>query len=245
MKIDRIAMTGADDTLTAAELIPLSQKYPHLEWAILLSVDSAGRSRFPSYHWMRELKAVAKDHNLVLAGHLCGKWVRNLVNKGEFAFRDDYPWLYEMFPRIQLNFHAEDLKVVPEFYDRLRESSDKQFIFQMDGVNNGLAHQGNVSGIDIVPLFDTSGGAGIVPESWDFGNRDWCADRYQGYAGGLGPHNLAIQLDDMASAVGDRIIWIDMETWIRTGPNFDLEKVERCLEIGTNWRESCPTQPQP
>jgi len=56
---------------------------------------------------------------------------------------------------------------------------------------------------------------------------------YHGYAGGLGPENLAEQLPLIGQAAGDCRIWVDMESRVRSDNDrqFDLAKVRKCLEI--------------
>jgi hypothetical protein len=92
-------------------------------------------------------------------------------------------------------------------------------------------------------------GAGILPREWPkpiyldvHPGDDGCGvqqHRYHGYAGGLGPDNLAEQIPlILAAAAGNEHtaegrIWIDMETRVRSSDDrtFDLAKVRRCLEI--------------
>jgi phosphoribosylanthranilate isomerase len=56
---------------------------------------------------------------------------------------------------------------------------------------------------------------------------------YHGYAGGLGPDNLAHEIPRIAKAAGDARVWLDMESGVRSNNDkqFDLDKVLQCLEI--------------
>ena len=58
-----------------------------------------------------------------------------------------------------------------------------------------------------------------------------------GYAGGLGPSNLAAELERINKAASDQAIWIDMETHIRSNADltFDLNKAVKCLELSLPW----------
>jgi hypothetical protein len=57
-----------------------------------------------------------------------------------------------------------------------------------------------------------------------------------GFAGGLGLDNLEDQLERLATVAGDRAIWIDMESKIRSeADEFDRDKVRRCLEIARRY----------
>jgi predicted component of viral defense system (DUF524 family) len=46
----------------------------------------------------------------------------------------------------------------------------------------------------------------------------------------LGPENLAEQLKAIEDVVGDRDVWIDMESRIRTNDKLDLDKAEQVLK---------------
>jgi phosphoribosylanthranilate isomerase len=77
-------------------------------------------------------------------------------------------------------------------------------------------------------LFDSSGGKGISPKSWP----SVPAALRCGFAGGLGPDNLASELGRLERIVGDRSVWIDMQSRVRSedGAVLDLAKVRACLE---------------
>ena len=159
-----------------------------------------------------------------LSGHIQGYYLRTLAEG-----RWDFPTtLWPYFQRIQLNFHGVALEVSDLFYAQLLQPF-KQFIFQMDGVNEAIYYKAmSFPDINIVPLYDASAGEGILPETW----REPVEHKYNGYAGGLGPDNLQDQLYKIAQVVGPLEIWIDMETRLR-GDNdvFDLEKCRQVMRI--------------
>jgi hypothetical protein len=239
MILDRVTITGADDSIHPSALVPLSDRFPFVEWGILLSKSSEGRARFPSLKWMEELMEWAAS-DLALSGHLCGAWVRDLCRAGS-AFAIERPTIAAQFNRFQLNFHAENHSYPGEMIvagmRKLLPPAEslcpfQGFIFQFDDVNNGLMKVAVEAGVTAYPLFDISGGAGILPESWP----KPCA-AYCGYAGGLSPDNLAEQLPKIAEAAGDARVWIDVETHVRSNDDrqFDLDKVQRFLEIAAPW----------
>jgi phosphoribosylanthranilate isomerase len=102
---------------------------------------------------------------------------------------------------------------------------DHDFIYQCDGVNDRWIRELEFGS----PLFDTSGGAGVLPNRWPGA---W-PGRYCGYAGGLGPDNVVEQLTRIRIAAneGERF-WIDMERRVRSDDDeqFDLDKVRTVLE---------------
>lgn len=245
-------MTGPDDSVKPEDLQPLADKYPFVEFGILVSSSHNGEERFPSTSWQAELDEFLQqeDNFYKLSLHMCGKWVRDLLI-GRVSFHLS---MLRNFERIQLNFHAENTPCQSDglaaILDKIGKRGEKQFIFQIDG-SGGNKHLDDVwdsadrltCGVSAVPLFDVSGGAGISPAQWP--SPQWMdtdsAYCYHGYAGGLGPHNLDDQIQKIAEVVDKANpktkIWIDMETHIRSNNDkqFDLEKVAKCLEIASKY----------
>lgn len=227
MHLDRVTITGADDSVAPEDLIILGERYPFVEWGILFSGSRQGTARYPSADWLARLgKLAGKLPNL--CAHLCGTWVRNIVLEGAPTWWSKYEPLPVIFKRVQLNFHGQFHKAGPVFPPRLRRLGmiHQEFILQHDGVNDGTILS-LAKDLPVVPLFDRSGGAGVVPASWPA--PIW---RYQGYAGGLGPDNIEDEIHRILDVAGDSRIWIDMETKVRSADDerFDLDKVEICLK---------------
>lgn len=229
MKLDRVTITGADDSIKPTDLLALSKKYPFVEWGILMSLSNQGNTvRFPSRRWIDSLVAMKQANpDVKLSAHLCGKYVRDLVEHGENRFRDEQALLWHLCDRIQLNFHGNwhtmsewFLKVLPTF-------KGKQVIFQVDGIND-MAWVKCKDDCDAVPFFDASHGAGVKPSGWPSA----FSGVMNGYSGGLGPEGLTQDIEAISEAAGDETFWIDMESRVRSSVDreFDLEKVERCLE---------------
>lgn len=227
MKLSRVTITGADDSIDPKELAALSDEFGFVEWGVLFSSSKSGVPRYPSRAWLKTLwkESIMLD----LSAHLCGKLVRDLVLNGDFTWARDYGTLPEAFRRVQLNFHGQFHKAVPGFTSALREHKEKEFIFQHDGVNDAsiLAFTSDPS-VRVAPLFDRSGGEGILPKEWPKPIHEYC-----GYAGGLGPDNLRDQLLEIGKVTGDTRIWIDAETGVRSADDrqFDLLKVRKFLGI--------------
>lgn len=232
MNIDRVTITGADDSVHVEQLVALSERYPFVEWGILLSQSAMGiKYRFPSMNWLNHL-----SRNMVpmqLSGHICGRWVQDMLAGTGYSLKLDLSHVLHCFQRLQWNFHAEHHLVRQEMMPDVLHSLKQQHIFQMDGVNENLLTAMRLQGINVVPLFDLSGGAGIVPAEWP----PAINGLYCGYAGGLGPMNLEYELGRIAKAAGDATIWIDMERRVRSQADrrFDLLKVEACLRIAEHW----------
>ena len=240
MKVDRVTLTGADDSTNPAELFRISEKYPFVEWGILLSDRVEGNNRFPSLSWVHDFVGLYEEHmdvgnKINISGHICGKWVREICKGNWDNFSNHHADLEQYLQRVQLNFHAYLHKVDEEpFIEGLKEMGYGQVIFQLDDINNSILDVAQSRGINAAPLFDLSGGTGVLPKKWPEAR-----DCYCGYAGGLSPANLSQQLDIISESVGDRTIWIDAETHVRSLDDrvFDLNKVERFLEIAEAYVE--------
>lgn len=240
--VDRITLTGANEKTEPHDLLAISEEFPFVEWGILLSKANMGSApRFPGRKWLRKLACAEYMRPMLLSGHLCGRWVRD-VCKGKWTFLDDLGELAKMFGRVQLNFHAEVHKLDhQQFVGAFRTTGGAhwaipyaegcQFIFQLDDVNDSILDVAKAGGVDAAPLFDLSGGAGVLPERWPV------ARGYCGYAGGLSPENVAEQLALIERAAGDGPIWIDVETHVRSENDriFDLDKVRAFIQNALPW----------
>lgn len=232
--IRRVTVTGADDSIWPEELVPIAEGYSFVEFGILLSKKRQGNQRYPSRDWWEELYVLQRKENLVLSGHLCGEWVRKLC-LGMPSFFEEFGHAWKMFSRFQMNFHAEHHPVdEKKLSDLIRQHlRDIPIIFQMDGVNEKIFHSLDARwGIAAFPLFDQSGGTGLLPGEWP----KQPPNQYCGYAGGLSPDNLQEEMEKI-SKVANTHIWIDAETLLRSEDDqvFDLEKVRRFLEAAEPW----------
>lgn len=237
MKLVCITFTGPDDRTNQDDLLRISEEVPKVEWGILLSRSMAGPDRysprFPSHSWLSRWHEY--DGSFNLAGHLCGGYVRDILG-GEFKIWDERVEA-DLFKRFQLNFHADPIANSSGLFclSGFRTYLGREFIFQMDGVNEPVFHELVASGIQFQPLFDMSHGEGRLPDSWPSIDDPVFRSRPCGFAGGLGPDNLAEQLRVLADHVGDKEdVWVDMETKIRNDADeFDLDLVRRCIDIAS------------
>lgn len=236
MIITKVTMTGADDTIRHSELFKTSEIFPFVEWGILVGAEYYGRSRFPSKSWLETLAKKAEiDSKAKFSCHLCGRFVNNILMGGDvFQHLPMEDWA-ALFSRVQINTHGVMHQFAPIALENLmRQHENLQFIFQYDEANPLLMQY-------ILPkggsaLFDASHGAGVLPAKWP----QAIPGVKCGYAGGLGPENIAAELEKINQVVPeDTEIWIDMETKlftteIRSGnpvTKFDIKKVTEVLQI--------------
>lgn len=232
MKINKVTMTGADDSIDPKQLVEISKKYPFVEWGILVSRKSQGNNRFPSHDWMNKLNELATKEKLQLSCHLCGDYVKEiLMDNHHFILELGNIW--EQFKRAQINTHGYKHQFTRGGIAGLKKI-DKEIIFQYDGANKTMIELAIFDGVKCSTLFDMSHGAGILPKEWPNPIEGIAC----GYAGGLSPENITEQIKQIESKVGNYELWIDMETQIRSydDKQFNLDKVvsvlESCIKTG-------------
>lgn len=228
-----VTITGADDSTSIDWMLDLQQRFPFVEWGLLVSANNAGSNRFPTIEWLHDL--YPEQHKLRTSVHVCGRWVRDICKGDWFPLLANVGATVSQAQRIQLNFHAEAHKLGDAFVVAAKLASvGKQLIFQLDGVNDHLVDLARCSDVRACPLYDRSGGNGVLPDEWP-----WIGQYYTGYAGGLGPDNIAEQLKQIAVKVGDNVCWIDMERRVRTEDDqqLDVVAVEKVLSICKQYRD--------
>jgi len=58
MRLTRVTLAGADESVDPKELSALSAEFPFCEWGILLSEKRAGSPRYPGLDWLNELRTL-------------------------------------------------------------------------------------------------------------------------------------------------------------------------------------------
>lgn len=232
MKLHTVTITGADDSTNIQHLIDLSLEFPFVEWGILVSKKEEGNYRFPSRDWIDRFGKAVKAHNLKVAMHLCGRWSRNFcVGDLDFA---ELPSVANFAQRIQINtwgYNYADSRKVKFDWPIEGDRSSKCFIFQWTLLGEMLSNDARGKGYFVSGLFDGSGGQGRLP------SLNWPSSRFfpfpMGYAGGLGPDNVAEQLHQIMynSRESKFDTWIDMEKRVRTEDDsqLDISQVRRVL----------------
>lgn len=234
--IRTVTITGIDIYSNLSRLDALQQRFPFVEWGVLLSKTKEGKdNRYPPPEWVTDLIAT----RLHIAGHVCGLWARDIAEGGDLFLRDrrELGWL-ELFRRVQLNV-SHVLDEIHSPYHQFHEAVQK---IQRAGVARVILQVKNLYPSVLTPildrvdfLFDCSGGRGILPDHWPTpvhaaSHSDRKLLPNCGYAGGLDPDNLPGQLPLMLKASEGQPVWIDVESGVRTSDVLDLDKVERFLE---------------
>lgn len=240
--LTKVTVSGAGDSTYPHELIALAEEFPFVEFGIQLARGSkTGWSRFPSDGWLAKLVETCAGRGMNFSGHICFAWVRELLRgrwpEREFTAIHKNFMSEEMFQRWQINTHGEPHEVdylkLPQILLKLQDNV-QTVILQQDGVNDEIVHYCNELELtNIAALFDTSHGAGDLPDEWPEP-----LDGIQcGYAGGLSPGNVAGELAKIERVIGDATIWIDAEGQLRTACDraLDLGKVKEFLLAARPW----------
>lgn len=224
MKLQHITFTGVDAKTDINRLKKIQKQYPIAEFGVLTS-----------YHWYengyryldpREFRYLTRA-GLKLALHICGQAASDAA-RGEWSEIHYLSWgKYRYFRRIQLN--VAERKDVPPMVEH--SPWGNEIIIQQKAQNelplyeNTLADWQEYNG-QLSVLLDSSGGRGI-----DTKLKVLPLNGKVGYAGGFSPDNVEEKLSFLMSHITMGEFWIDMESGVRTDDWFDLDKVERVLEI--------------
>jgi hypothetical protein len=210
MPINKITLTGVDESTDIERLIQMTTDHPFVEFGFLYTTTPEGRNRYPSFDW---LAGVLPRLNGRAALHICGKQAR--IQLGISRLTE----LTRHTPRVQVN----GILAVDEAEMLATRSGVQTLISQHTHKNSPLL---TVKATNHCILIDDSGGRGISPNIWNPPQ----TSKYVGFAGGLGPDNLAAELTKIQTIAGTGS-WVDMEGKLRTHDFFDLDKAEACINI--------------
>lgn len=209
-----ITLTGADEHTAGADLWNLSLW--GAEIGLLYTFSPDGRHRYPSIDW---LLSMTKKLDGRAALHICGSRARDQLHARELDM------LLSQVGRIQINGHLAPAEVVqicgryPTLQVITQHTNKNLWLLPVESPNHAI-------------LVDGSGGRGISPKRWERPK----TDKPVGFAGGLGPDNLAAELPKIAAlADGPNDWWIDMEGKLRDKDDwFDVDRAFEVMRIWSN-----------
>lgn len=238
----RVTITGADDKVDPKALVDLSERYPFVEWGILVSHKRVGTNRYPCMRWAREAAIILASNGCHFAFHLCGEsranYQSNRIDSVALVERLTQEAMVPTQCRIQLNGFDHTLEgfdppnpfvphILPVKSDNLPEAMGKKYAFNAQF------------------LFDESGGRGVQTDP-DLACRriesvmrmtPSYSRRPTGFAGGLREDNIARAMKRvfmMSSYEFDLPdCWVDLESGVRTDDEFDMSKVETVLQAAS------------
>ena len=215
--LNRVTFTGVDDKTNIEDLVYLTNKYPFVEFGILVSKNGSNSGEINRYPNLTILKRLKKK-DLNLSCHICGSIARQIVQKNDWSGLEKLLGKdIEVFNCFQLNVSG-----IHKFSKEITFREDKEFIIQL---KNDLSLYDYYKDLPNVFGFqDNSGGVGKFEDNW------MESDRYFGYAGGLSVENIEKVIEDLL-IINEDNFWIDMETSVRTDDWFDTKKCEEILKI--------------
>lgn len=207
-----ITLTGADERTDLDALVHLATDHPSVEIGLLYTATPEGRNRYPSPEWLMAAGVALKGR---CAFHICGGTARRQLLSGAIDH------LVGLAARIQVNGLLSDLEL--EMLSVAFARHDTPFITQHHDANKRHALGAHMRHCLLV---DGSGGRGISPTEWLRPE----TEKAVGFAGGLGPDNLELELPKIA-AVASGPSWVDMEGKLRTSDWFDIGLARECAEV--------------
>lgn len=234
-------LTGVDEHTDLKRLARLSRAYPFSEWGVLFSrsrmAEEDGRGRYPRMEWIEKFIEQAEKSKIRCALHVCGSDALDFI-RGDMTIGP----LAERFGRVQINVKADGLNLAKDLDHNALERFIQMFkmgegggkiILQYSKSNKALC-QVLRSTMGIEFLVDSSGGNGKSPDAWPM-LREFPGQRF-GFAGGLGPENVAEELERIGIASCEKPYWIDMEGKLRSAEDrFDLDACESVLDQTTQF----------
>jgi len=199
-----ITFTGADDYTGIDDMQALSRDYP-VEFGILFSPTRQGSGRYPSLSFVERLHSA----KLSLAAHVCGGHSRGLITTGHIEPLQSL-LTSGLFNRVQVN--TADAKASPAAIRDWTQAFNLLPILQSRGEDRFPESR------DVTWLFDRSGGRGTLATVWPVESD---TQRLVGFAGGLGPDNVADAVRTIGRA--NHRYYIDMESRVRdSNDHFDI-----------------------
>ena len=226
MGLEIVTFTGIDLRTSMSEAHEIQMEFPRVEFGILVGSkthpNTSESNRFPPLSIIDSwrIKNTSETENTFetegIAIHLCGKYSRDATRRdGDMEHAFD---ICTGFERVQVNSAKyPDHERIERFAE---EVDARSIILQRRSAEHPIHHP------QIEYLFDKSGGRGTEGFShWPDPEREGRC----GYAGGINPGNVAKVLE-FVTRHGDRRVWIDMETGVRTDDWLDLGKVREVCE---------------
>ena len=237
-QLRRLGFCGADDSVDPDLMALISAQHPYVEWGVLFRPDLEGKPRYATPAWVDRLAAVKKTAGscMRLAGHLCGARVPQVL-AGDSSFVQEVA--KKGFGRVQVNataINGVDTSRLTEGAIGLRkamlETPDVEWIVQLNDETrplwDGLIAAGAPPNMSV--LYDASCGTGVLASSFPAPHDTIPC----GYAGGMGPDNIAQVLPGVAAAAAGREVWVDMESSLRATQDgndvFSIDKCYRCIK---------------
>ena len=244
MKLRYITCSDPREDISAESLLNFASQYQIAEIGVQAHPDAMLSWR-PRNIWSNQIVDLSKNmpNPINIALHINYQWCDYMCEG--LVPPEVKRWLLEsnvhtkqpVVKRIQLNIgDAADCFSPKKLAELIATYPNQEFIFPWNEKVAPQIKRLKQTGAKFSLLFDGSYGAGIEPDSW---RGPVYNDIPNGYAGGLGPDNVAKNLDKINAVLPENYeTWIDAEGKLRdkqTTGSFTLELAEKYLQNAMNW----------
>lgn len=214
--------TGVDGKTDLNRIIKLHEKYQFLEFGVLYTNSPDDKDeRYMSPSIAERVVEYLSWSGVYTALHICGRAVDDFLS-GE----NNVLSAASKARRIQLNFKADKCEFSPAAINKIIMARSPTKIITQHFPSNFSLYQ-DITAENHQILHDLSAGRGIATEFW----QKPFPDKPTGYAGGLGPNNIANEIGKISTISGDQNCWIDMESGVRKNGYFSLDLCEEVAKI--------------
>ena len=212
-----ITLTGVDQSTSPDKISQLLAMDEAVEIGFLFSAKPENRARYPDMIWLAGAMPLTAGRSAL---HVCGAAGRQMLADGQLDH------LTRHTRRIQVNGSIAAGDFDPTWIQRICQQHPRHQIITQHHLGNVLLIEGIATNHAL--LVDGSGGRGIAPAAW----RRPATYKPVGFAGGLGPENLADQLPRIIEAADDQPYWIDMESSLRNSKDqFDVTVAAAAIRL--------------
>lgn len=248
MNLRYITCSDIREDVPVRDAIELLNISPKVELGIQAHPSAMSRG-MPRFEWFTELIRKSREANALcnIALHVNYDWCSKICNNPNWGFpselsqyigRVPYGKSEPLIRRWQFNIgdstHGFDAEKLASF-TKLR-SPLHEFIFPYnDKTRNYVSDLSEFKRSRFSLFYDSSYGIGKLPEKW---SAPVYKNRPMGYAGGLGPDNVADNLEKIAAVCPQNYTtWIDAEGQLmKPGTRqFDIERAARYVQNALDW----------
>ena len=238
-KCSIISCSGADDNTEIDLLLDLASSFPCVEVAIQLSKKLAGIPGFPTLKWIYKYVESVKermDSNKIIKSSLhinsdyCDDVLNGKVSSEIELLLKSKSLKCMVFSRYQFNFYDlnEIYSATAKCYADYQKIKlfvmkwPQRMILQYNNLNLSLYDLLHSDSVNFDILFDSSFGAGHIPQFWPKAIPGYfCA-----YSGGLGPYNLNEHILRIQEKTNNQLYGLDAHSGLRNDENqFSIRRI--------------------
>ena len=247
MKLRYITCSDPRENISVPSILNFAEKYPMVELGIQAHSGPMSYNG-PRNSWFKQIVYVCSQMPIQpnIALHINYEWCdcmcRGIIplEISDFVHARNKFTDAPVIKRIQLNIGDKTCLFNPDELAKLiKRQNDQEFILPYNKKVAPQIEQLKSTGAKFSLLFDGSYGAGIEPEKWQSPVYE---DIPNGYAGGLGPGNVAKNLDKINNVVPKNYeTWIDAEGRLRDEYatfSFSLNLAEKYIKEAIAWQRT-------